>query len=201
MYGGAKMTTAPPPPQHSVSVAAVIVREDNRILAVQRRDSGEWQPPGGVLELDETIVDGLVREVHEETGLIVEAEYLTGIYKHVTMGVVAMVFRCRELSVAGLPSPDETRDVRWLTISQIDDYMNGMFAVRVRDALAHAPLDPENRNVRFVTHDGREIVPAEPRLLPVGADRPRRVEGAGDAVQVRLPVPGQEDGVDALEAV
>jgi 8-oxo-dGTP diphosphatase len=199
--GGACVTTSLARPQHSVSVAAVIVDDDNRVLAVRRRDNGEWHPPGGVLELDETIVDGLVREVREEAGLIVEPEFLTGIYKHVDMGVLAMVFRCRPLGVAGPPSPDETRDVRWLTPAQIDDYMMGMIAVRVRDALEHVRPEAGHRMVRFVTHNGSEIVPAEPRLLPVGPDRPRRVEGARDAVAIRLPVTGQEDGVDALEAV
>ncbi len=56
-------------PRHSVSVAAAIIDEDSRILAIRRADNGQWEPPGGVLELDETIHEGLVREVLEETGL------------------------------------------------------------------------------------------------------------------------------------
>ena len=79
-------------PRHSVSVAAVIVNDDDRVLAVQRRDNGRWEPPGGVLELDESIEDGLTREVREETGLNVAIDALTGVYKNMPRGIVALVF-------------------------------------------------------------------------------------------------------------
>src|SRR5919112_2400610 len=92
----------PPKPQHSVSVAAVIVNEQGQVLMTQRRDNGHWEPPGGVLELDESILDGLRREVREETGLNVEPERLTGIYKNMPRGIVALVFRAHV--VGGAPS-------------------------------------------------------------------------------------------------
>jgi 8-oxo-dGTP pyrophosphatase MutT (NUDIX family) len=55
--------------RHSVSVARVILDDQGRALLIQRRDSGHWEAPGGILELDEDITTGLRREVHEETGL------------------------------------------------------------------------------------------------------------------------------------
>jgi 8-oxo-dGTP diphosphatase len=38
-----------------------------------RRRSGEhdWSPPGGVIDRGETVIDGLTREVEEETGVVV----------------------------------------------------------------------------------------------------------------------------------
>ena len=56
-------------PQHSVSVAGVVVRDDGRVLAIRRADNGTWEPSGGVLELSETLEDGVRREVYEETGV------------------------------------------------------------------------------------------------------------------------------------
>jgi 8-oxo-dGTP diphosphatase len=50
-------------PRHSVSVAGAIIDDHDRILAIRRRDNGHWEPPAGVLELEETIEDGLVREI------------------------------------------------------------------------------------------------------------------------------------------
>jgi 8-oxo-dGTP pyrophosphatase MutT (NUDIX family) len=54
--------------RHSVSVAGVITDDDGRALLIRRRDTLHWEPPGGVLELDESIEAGLRREVREETG-------------------------------------------------------------------------------------------------------------------------------------
>jgi 8-oxo-dGTP diphosphatase len=79
---------------HSVSVAGVVIDENGRTLVIQRRDNGHWEPPGGVLERDESIIEGLIREVKEETGLV-EPLVLTGVYKNMRLGVVALVFRCR----------------------------------------------------------------------------------------------------------
>ncbi|HKN23195.1 MAG TPA: NUDIX hydrolase [Terracidiphilus sp.] len=57
-----------------VGVGAVVVHE-GRVLLVRRGSEplkGHWTLPGGVLEVGETLVEGVVREVHEETGLVVE---------------------------------------------------------------------------------------------------------------------------------
>ena len=56
------------------TVAGGVVVSDEGLLLVQnRRRNGslDWSPPGGVIEVadGETIVDGLTREVEEETGL------------------------------------------------------------------------------------------------------------------------------------
>jgi ADP-ribose pyrophosphatase YjhB (NUDIX family) len=57
-----------------VGVGAVVVKE-GRVLLIRRGNEpmkGHWSLPGGMLELGETLTDGVVREVREETGLAVE---------------------------------------------------------------------------------------------------------------------------------
>ena len=50
---------------------------------------------GGVLELGEIIHDGLRREVREGTGLDVEPDTLTGVYKNMPGGIIAWPFAAR----------------------------------------------------------------------------------------------------------
>lgn len=142
--------------RHSVSVAAAIVGPDDRVLAIQRGDNGRWEPPGGVLELDETIEAGLRREVREETGFTVEPVAQTGVYKNMSRGVVALVFRCRVVKVGSDITP-ETRGMRWLTRDEIPRFMDEAYAVRMLDALDH---DATERPVRVRAHDGRRLVPS-----------------------------------------
>lgn len=70
------------------------MREDGRLLAIRRADKGAWELPGGVLDLTEAPEAGVAREVLEETGIHVEVDQLTGVYKNTTRGIVALVFRC-----------------------------------------------------------------------------------------------------------
>lgn len=121
-------------PLHSVSVVGAVIREDGRMLVIKRRDNGNWEPPGGVLELDETPKEGVVREVLEETGVHVEVEQLTGVYKNMTRGVVALVFRCKPCGGVELPTPESVA-VEWITPAQVTERMPGAYAARLLDAL------------------------------------------------------------------
>ena len=132
----------PDSPRHSVSVAGVVVDDEGRVLVVRRRDNGEWQPPGGVLELNETIEDGLRREVQEETGIEISPGPLTGVYKNMRLGVIALVFRCAPRG-GHLQLSDETQQVLWMSLDQVERAMSPAFAVRILDAFnetAHAEL-------------------------------------------------------------
>jgi 8-oxo-dGTP diphosphatase len=140
-----------PTPRHSVSVAAAIVNDAGHVLGVRRRDNGRWEPPGGVLDLDETIHEGLVREVQEETGIVVEPEVLTGVYKNMRHGIVALVFRCRV--AGGTPhATDEVTEVTWLTTEQVRERMDEAFAIRLLDALEPGPA-------AIRAHDGLMLLP------------------------------------------
>jgi 8-oxo-dGTP pyrophosphatase MutT (NUDIX family) len=77
-----------------------------RALPIQRADNDRWELPGGVLELGETIHDGLRREVREETGLGIEPIAVTGVYKNMTRAIIALVFRCK-IAGGALATNDE----------------------------------------------------------------------------------------------
>jgi 8-oxo-dGTP diphosphatase len=126
------------PTRHSVSVAGVISDSDGRALLIRRRDTMHWEPPGGILELDESIEAGLIREVREETGLTVEPTALTGVYKNMARGIIALVFRC-DIVGGHLTTNDEVSGFQWATPEEIKAMADEAFAVRVLDALADQP--------------------------------------------------------------
>jgi len=121
-------------PRHSVSVTGVVVRPDGLILAIKRADDGRWVPPGGVLELDESPQDGVVREIYEETGIKVNPIRLTGVYKNMRLGVVSLAFRCEVIGGEMHTSSESTR-VEWISVSDAVTSMPEARAVRVTDAL------------------------------------------------------------------
>ncbi|MGJ7442198.1 NUDIX hydrolase [Aquipuribacter sp. MA13-6] len=126
-------------PKHSVSVAGVVVDDQGRVLVIQRRDNGKWEPPGGVLELDETLEAGVRREVLEETGVDVKVGPLTGAYKNMTRGIVNIVFRCTPHSRSASPTDQETQQLRWLPAEDAAALMEPAYAARILDAFSPTP--------------------------------------------------------------
>jgi 8-oxo-dGTP diphosphatase len=78
--GGTPLTPLPQrefPTQPLVGVGAVIFDDRGRVLLIKRGAEplkGHWSLPGGLLELGEPLVEGVKREIAEETGLIVVPE-------------------------------------------------------------------------------------------------------------------------------
>ena len=133
---------------HSVSVSAAIFDGD-RVLIVQRRDNGKWEPPGGVMHPSETIEAALLREVHEETGLDISLDGLSGVYKNVTAGVVALVFRASVVS-GQLTTNDEVAEFKWAEPEEVGQLVDSVFAIRLTDART---LPAWVRN-----HDGEHLI-------------------------------------------
>ena len=62
------------PTAPAVGVGGVLVHEGRVLLIRRGKDPlrGRWVVPGGTVELGETLEEALVREMEEETGLLVE---------------------------------------------------------------------------------------------------------------------------------
>jgi hypothetical protein len=59
------------------------------------------------------------REVREETGLDVEPERLTGVYKNVPRGIVALVFRARIVGGSHAGATDEAAHIEWISPQEV----------------------------------------------------------------------------------
>jgi 8-oxo-dGTP pyrophosphatase MutT (NUDIX family) len=63
-----------------ISTAAAVFDADRRLLLTRRRDNGRWCLPGGSVEPGESVSEACIREVVEETGLLVALTRLIGVY-------------------------------------------------------------------------------------------------------------------------
>jgi 8-oxo-dGTP diphosphatase len=112
-----------------IGVGAVVI-DGTKVLLVRRGQEplkGEWSLPGGALELGETLQQGVVREVLEETGLIVVPggiiEILDRIIQdeasqRVRYHYVLIDFVC-QVTGGTLCSASDAEDVRWVEHGQL----------------------------------------------------------------------------------
>ena len=129
-----------------LGASSVIVDASGRILLV-RHDYGElnWEIPGGVLEVHESVEDAARREVREETGADIELERLTGVYWEPGWGTAGghhFVFRAR--LTAGSPEPAvsdpaEISAVRWSTRGALPRPISDFTVRRIEDAFIDQP--------------------------------------------------------------
>ena len=134
------------PERPVVGVGAVIVR-DGKALIVKRAHEprkGEWSLPGGLLELGESLVDAVRREIKEETSLDVEVGPIIETFDRVHRDdegriryhFVIIDFVCWPTTGEPIPGSDAD-DVAWVTSDQIDAYrVNAHAAAVLRRGLA-----------------------------------------------------------------
>ncbi len=100
-------------------VGAVVFDEAGRLLLVKRANppaKGMWSLPGGRLEVGETAEQGVVREVLEETGLVVRVEREVGTVERKAPSGDTYVIRDFLCVGAGEPvAADDAADARFVT--------------------------------------------------------------------------------------
>ncbi len=109
---------------------ASVPRDRVRVLLTRRTDNGLWCLPGGAMDPGESAAEACIREVEEETGLIVEVRRLVGVYSsphRVTRyrdgNTHQFVALCFEVVGTGgtLGLSDETTEVGWFDEASLAD--------------------------------------------------------------------------------
>jgi len=126
--GGAGMSF----PTHIVSAGGIVEDGKGNILLVKAHDDG-WVYPGGITEVGENLIDGVIREIQEESGIIVTVSHLISIVSNTAIHKwydgetdvptkVMFDFVCRaaggELTVS-----EETSECRWVPKDQVLDWI------------------------------------------------------------------------------
>jgi 8-oxo-dGTP pyrophosphatase MutT (NUDIX family) len=146
----------PPPVQDLVVVGFAVVRDHlDRVLLVRRSDDGNWELPGGQVEVGETVAAAVIREVAEESGVSVDLTGVSGIYSDPTHIVVysggarqqcALCFHARPDPPVQEPRPDddETVEAVWFTPAEARELT---MHPDVRRRLMHAVDHPDTTHV------------------------------------------------------
>ena len=95
------------------------VRPDSRMLLLQR-PAGTWEPPAGRLRLGEGFEAGAVRELYEETGMLVAPQRIlaTWVGEALGGGSLAAVTFVGRAEGGEVRLSDEHLDHRWVTIDE-----------------------------------------------------------------------------------
>ncbi len=126
-------------PVHIVAAGGFVTDEKDEILLVKTRRDGHWVFPGGQIEVGENLIDGVIREVKEESGLDVTVSHLVGVFSNTATyeghsGVkivptkVMFDFVCEPVG-GEFNTSDETSDVRWV---RKEDVLNMISAPALR---------------------------------------------------------------------
>ena len=107
-----------------VGVAAIIFDEEGKILLVKRSPNitypGLWCIPCGYLEYDEDIRNGIVREVAEETNLVIEPSEVFAVHSNFhnpQQHTVGIWFLSRVVS--GIPlAGDDASELGWFELTE-----------------------------------------------------------------------------------
>ena len=127
---------------HRLIVAALaLIHSDEGVLLVQQNiGAGLWGIPGGHIEAGETVERAALREVREETGLIVTLGPVVGFYTVPTEEAVSVLFAATVVGGALQRVTAETADCRFFAPDPLPAAFRPHHRQRVLDFLSGGTL-------------------------------------------------------------
>ncbi len=137
------------PDSMSVGTNGVVFNEQGHVLLQRRSDNSFWGLPGGALDPGESVEQGAVREVLEETNLHVEIVRFVGVYSDPALNCimrypddsivhyVTLVFECRRLS-GEVAISEESTDIGCFPTDGLPPDTLVSHLIRIRDTLFHS---------------------------------------------------------------
>lgn len=104
-------------------IITVCIKEKHKFLIVQEaipKAYGLWNFPGGHLDDNESIIDGGIREIKEETGLDVELTSILSIQRSlINENIVRIVFNAKKIGGDINYDKNEILGCKWVTIEDM----------------------------------------------------------------------------------
>jgi 8-oxo-dGTP diphosphatase len=108
--------------------ACALIDPDGRVLIAKRPAgkpmAGLWEFPGGKVEKGESPEETLIRELHEELGIVVTEPCLAPLtfasHNYSDFHILLALFVCRRWE--GTPVPQEFQEIKWVRPNRLRDY-------------------------------------------------------------------------------
>lgn len=131
-----------PKPNEPTGIGVVaLIERDGALLMEKRTDSDRWAVIGGALEPDESLLEAVVREVREETALLVTKVELFGTFSDPTRiiarangkakRIITIAYRVEVESFDDLTCSHESQELRFVPKRELD---------HIRIAETHLPI-------------------------------------------------------------
>ncbi|AXI27667.1 ADP-ribose pyrophosphatase [Priestia megaterium] len=99
-----------------LAVAVMVVNQDHHVLLVKNYRRG-WEFPGGFVEAGESIKDAGIREVKEESGIVIEVTNFLGVEQDVKRSTTVILLKGKAIS-GEISVSNETQDVGYFTLEE-----------------------------------------------------------------------------------
>jgi 8-oxo-dGTP pyrophosphatase MutT (NUDIX family) len=131
----------------TLGVRALVVDEEGRVFLVKHSYVSGWHLPGGGVEVGETAVDAMRRELVEEGNIVCEGEPdLHGIFfnRHVSRRDHVAVYVVRKFQQASMPAPNrEIVDCGFFHLHALPEGTARGTRRRIEEATGSLPLSPD----------------------------------------------------------
>lgn len=123
----------------STAVAAVIRNTEGDLLVATRANDpakGMFDLPGGFVDMDETVEEALIREVKEETGLVVEkVKYLFScpnkyIYSSMIIHTMDLFFECQIAPYSAFYASDDVAELQYIPFEKLKSEEFGLYSIQ-----------------------------------------------------------------------
>jgi 8-oxo-dGTP diphosphatase len=122
------------------AIGIVLNADQTQVLLIKRCDVPVWVLPGGGIEADEQPEKALIREIQEETGLLVQVMRKCAEYSPINrLAAFTTVFICH-IQSGEMRLSNETADIAFFPIKKLPSSLFPPHAHWLQEALSHHTL-------------------------------------------------------------